>query len=148
MSLIMKTTSCLLLLILAITCTVTGRDRQYRKFLDQHYKYGMRTRDCNKKMNVTNELYNANKCKPLNSIITKPNWREIKAVCDGAGRSFHMAGIRNLRESLHRFEVVTCEYTGESGKAPCKYEGTKEWRYIVIACNEKKLPVHYQFDHN
>ncbi|KAJ8246870.1 hypothetical protein GJAV_G00256270 [Gymnothorax javanicus] len=90
LSTIMKTTSSVLFLILAITCTVNS---QYQKFMNQHYAHGMTVRDCNRRMTSINTNYNGNNCKPVNTFITGPNKAAVRSVCRQAGRPYFMPGF-------------------------------------------------------
>ncbi|XP_033024217.1 angiogenin-like [Lacerta agilis] len=112
----------------------------YKKFLTQHYD--------NPKSSVGKEYCDAMmrkrgldkpECKEVNTFIhgTKNN---IKAVCTASGGKDYGDG---LRISLHPFTVTTCKHRGGSTDPPCRYSDNRSPRYIVIACNEKGEPVHF-----
>ncbi|KAJ8246872.1 hypothetical protein GJAV_G00256300, partial [Gymnothorax javanicus] len=144
---IMKTIFSLLILVLAITCTVTAEDPQYKKFLDQHYKNGMASKMCNSKMSFINKKYYSNRCKEVNSVINAASTNPIKDVCDKAGEPYSMPDGRVLRRSLNQLRVVTCKRKGKTDQPPCDYTGHDSMRNIVIDCNRDKLPVHYEEGH-
>uniref|UniRef100_A0A0E9WS31 Ribonuclease A-domain domain-containing protein n=1 Tax=Anguilla anguilla TaxID=7936 RepID=A0A0E9WS31_ANGAN len=136
----MKATFSLLFLILAITCTVIAENKQYQKFMAQHYHFGMTVKDCNNDMNYVNANYNGGECKRFNTFITGQRVDAITAVCHNAGRDFPVKGSTNSYKSTTKFSLIICEYI--KGSNPCNYQAYPKTQLIVIACNSG-LPVHY-----
>ncbi|KAJ8246871.1 hypothetical protein GJAV_G00256290 [Gymnothorax javanicus] len=118
----MKTTFFLALLTLSISWSAIAQT--YYRFLHEHYEQGMRVTDCNWKMKKVNQLFFHNQCKAVNSIIAGPRINDVINVCGRAGRPYPMPHVHNLHESLQRFPVVTCYYTGRTGQPPCSYRAT------------------------
>ncbi|CAK6432445.1 unnamed protein product [Pipistrellus nathusii] len=121
-----------------LTPPALAQDERYRHFLDQHYDpkpHGQNDRYCNTMMRRRGLT---SPCKDINTFIhgTSDN---IKAVCeDENGKPYGT----NFRISKSRFQVTTCKHIGGSPRPPCRYRATREFRYIVIAC-EHGLPVHF-----
>ncbi|XP_053216783.1 angiogenin-like [Podarcis raffonei] len=112
----------------------------YKTFLTQHYD--------NPKSSVGNQYCDVMMkrrgldkpaCKEVNTFIhsTKNN---IKSVCTESGGEDYGNG---LRIALRPVTVTTCKHKGGSTRTPCEYSDNKSSRYIVIACNENKEPVHF-----
>ncbi|MBN3315247.1 ANG4 protein, partial [Atractosteus spatula] len=132
----------LLFLVVVIVVPVLGRcpppanETDYQKFLRQHYnKCGMGTKDC---PSVMSERCLSKPCKAKNSFIINATTKQIQDVCGKGGTP--VGG--DLRQSSSPFQVLTCKNKG-SESPPCKFQGVKSSRYIVIACNAENYPVHF-----
>ena len=110
---------------------------RYIKFLTQHYDAKPTGRDYRYCESMMKKRKLTSPCKEVNTFIhdTKNN---IKAICGENGRPY---GV-DFRISNSRFQVTTCTHKGGSPRPPCQYNAFKDFRYIVIAC-EDGWPVHF-----
>uniref|UniRef100_A0A8D0BQB9 Ribonuclease A-domain domain-containing protein n=1 Tax=Salvator merianae TaxID=96440 RepID=A0A8D0BQB9_SALMN len=112
----------------------------YQKFLRQHYdnpKSNVGRNYCNAMMQ-RRELTKPT-CKDVNSFIHEKK-QDILDVCTDKGGKAYKDG---LRVSLKPFSVTTCKHKGGSTRPPCEYKENKSERYIVIRCNNRNEPVHF-----
>ncbi|EDL33995.1 angiogenin, ribonuclease A family, member 5 precursor [Mus musculus] len=117
--------------------TLAQDNYRYKNFLNQHYDAKPTGRDYRYCESMMKKRKLTSPCKEVNTFIhdTKNN---IKAICGENGRPY---GV-NLRISNSRFQITTCKHKGGSPKPPCQYKAFKDFRYIVIAC-EDGWPVHF-----
>lgn len=117
--------------------TLAQNDARYIKFLTQHYDAnptGRNDRYCDGMMRQRGLT---SPCKDRNTFI-HGNKDSIKAVCGENGNPYK----NNLRISISEFQVTTCSHRGGSPRPPCRYRAFRDFRRIVIAC-ENGLPVHF-----
>ncbi|XP_034991791.2 angiogenin-like [Zootoca vivipara] len=111
----------------------------HQTFLKQHYDYP-KSSVGNKYCDVMMKRRGLDRpCKDVNTFI-HDTMNNIKAVCTESGGKDYGNG---LRIALRPFTVTTCKHKGGSTRPPCKYSDNKSSRYIVIACNQNKEPVHF-----
>nr|CDG32015.1 TPA: ribonuclease A a2 [Mus musculus] len=125
--------------LVVISPTLAKDNYRYIKFLTQHYDAkptGWDHRYCYLCM-MKKRIQETLKCKEANTFIhdTKKN---IKAICGENGGPYGA----NFRISNSPFQITTCNHSGGSPKPPCQYRDFKDFRYIVIAC-EDAWPVHF-----
>ncbi|TDH13518.1 hypothetical protein EPR50_G00033360 [Perca flavescens] len=114
------------------------------KFINQHINEEMNNNDCTKVMNdrgITD--YNGN-CKLMNTFIGAPIGT-VRDICGTGGQKYFnkkKPGVRDLRKSRAPFNIVVCRLK-DATAAPCEYEGAAYNRHIVVACDVKGDPVHF-----
>ncbi|XP_059130448.1 angiogenin [Peromyscus eremicus] len=117
--------------------TLAQNDARYIKFLTQHLDADPKGRDdryCNRMMK---DRGLTSPCKDRNTFI-HGNKKSIRAICGEGGNPYK----DNLRISISKFQVTTCKHTGGSPLPPCQYRASKDFRRIIIAC-ENGWPVHF-----
>ncbi|XP_006998389.1 angiogenin-like [Peromyscus maniculatus bairdii] len=117
--------------------TLAQNDARYIKFLTQHHHAnptGQNDRYCESMMRQRGLT---SPCKDRNTFI-HGNRDNIKAVCGENGNPYE----NNLRISISEFQVTTCRHIGGSPRPPCRYRAFRDFRRIVIAC-ENGFPVHF-----
>ncbi|XP_021010005.1 angiogenin-4 [Mus caroli] len=114
-----------------------AQNEMYETFLKQHYDAKPKGRDHRYCESMMKERKLISPCKEVNTFIhdTKNN---IKAICGEDGSPYG----ENFRISNSPFQITTCRHSGGSPKRPCRYRAFKDFRYIVIAC-EDGWPVHF-----
>ncbi|XP_043934939.1 uncharacterized protein LOC122807980 [Protopterus annectens] len=115
----------------------------YQKFLRQHLDPSVRNGDdtyCNKEIaqrDIRNNKDGKLPCKEKNTFIHATE-KEVKLVCEQ--KPFK----DELRESHLKFHITVCERKTKSEKWPCKYLATDREAHIIIACNKKGEPIHFE----
>ncbi|XP_028729356.1 angiogenin [Peromyscus leucopus] len=117
--------------------TLAQNDARYIKFLKQHYDANPKGRDDRYCGSMMRKRDLTSPCKDRNTFI-HGNKDSIKAVCGENGNPYE----NNLRISISEFQVTTCRHTGGSSGRRCRYRASRDFRRIVIAC-ENGLPVHF-----
>lgn len=123
--------------LVVIPPTLAQDDSRYTKFLTQHYDAKPKGRDDRYCKSMMKRRSLTSPCKDVNTFIhdTKNN---IRAICGNDGSPYG----ENLRMSNNRFQVTTCKHSGGSSRHACRYRAHKDYRYIVIGC-EDGWPVHF-----
>uniref|UniRef100_A0A8C9YW77 Ribonuclease A-domain domain-containing protein n=1 Tax=Sander lucioperca TaxID=283035 RepID=A0A8C9YW77_SANLU len=110
------------------------------KFQNKHINAGMIAGQCDdvmkeKRINKINSL-----CKNKKTfIITIATMKTIRGVCGPGGVNFS----GNLHQSRTTIDVVDCMLTYANVR-PCKYRSVPGNRYIVIACDSRGDPIHFE----
>uniref|UniRef100_A0A8C8TPH5 Ribonuclease pancreatic n=2 Tax=Peromyscus maniculatus bairdii TaxID=230844 RepID=A0A8C8TPH5_PERMB len=118
--------------------TLAQNDARYIKFLTQHYDANPTGRDDRYCDSMMRQRGLNSPCKGRNTFI-HGNKNSIKAVCGENGNPYK----NNLRISISKFQVTTCRLTRVSFGRWCLYRASRDFRRIVIAC-ENGLPVHFE----
>uniref|UniRef100_A0A8C8UFN9 Ribonuclease pancreatic n=2 Tax=Peromyscus maniculatus bairdii TaxID=230844 RepID=A0A8C8UFN9_PERMB len=117
--------------------TLAQNNERYDKFLKQHYDAKPSGRDDRYCNHMMEDRDLTSPCKERNTFIHGKK-KSIRAVCGENGNPYE----NNLRISISEFQVTTCSHIGGSPRPPCRYRASKDFRRIVIAC-ENGLPVHF-----
>nr|2J4T_A Chain A, ANGIOGENIN-4 [Mus musculus]2J4T_B Chain B, ANGIOGENIN-4 [Mus musculus] len=137
----MTMSPCPLLLVFVLGLVVIpptlAQNERYEKFLRQHYDAKPQGRDDRYCESMMKERKLTSPCKDVNTFIhgTKKN---IRAICGKKGSPYG----ENFRISNSPFQITTCTHSRGSPWPPCGYRAFKDFRYIVIAC-EDGWPVHF-----
>ncbi|XP_031167083.1 ribonuclease-like 3 [Sander lucioperca] len=84
---------------------------------------------------------NSKKCKKENTFISA-SYGIVQKICGDEGEPY--PGNQNLRISLKKFRVVNCKCNKNKSLPHCKCRGSDANLRIVISCDNKGNPVHYE----
>ncbi|TRY74113.1 hypothetical protein DNTS_026664 [Danionella cerebrum] len=108
----------------------------YTEFLNRHVKPGMAASECNKVM-TDRKINSFLSCKPINTFI-KAEGSVVAEVCDAKGT--HLAD--NLYKSVDEFDVIDC--VKKKWSISCEYTGEAKKLRVIVICDDKKKPIHFE----
>ncbi|KAG5260499.1 hypothetical protein AALO_G00308900 [Alosa alosa] len=141
---------CLLVLLLCVCGMepVEGvHETRYEKFLRQHVVNAMNIDDCtsiikDRKIYAKDNKSGKDKCKPVNTFILTEE-QQAKAICHDGETTVRRN--KEFKKSTKDFNVVVCHIKDEKKEYPnCEYTPKQEATYILVACDNNKLPVHLE----
>lgn len=123
------------------TCDDPIKNKNFRNFKRRHL--ASKNEQGSDSFCTTKVRQRRKTCQPINSFVFS-NPREVISVCRNAGVQIPNS---NLYKSTNLFRMVDCKKTDPNANPPnCIYtaENTNEQRYIILECNQRKLPIHFE----
>ncbi|KYO25643.1 angiogenin-2-like [Alligator mississippiensis] len=134
----------------ALLLVVSANQQEYERFLLQHVDSNPSGRDdryCNNRMRyMLREDHRVNNrdgpiiCKVTNTFIHE-NTNAIRAVCTDGGIG------EGLRKSQRSFQITPCKASGEKSLQNFRYRATKDFRDIILDCDDQGFLVHLDKTH-
>ncbi|XP_043935595.1 uncharacterized protein LOC122808681 [Protopterus annectens] len=117
-------------------------ETDYKKFLRQHLGPASRqfsNSNCDSEIKKRCILASKNRCKETNTFI-HTTAKKLKSVCN------QPANIKGLHKSDQQFSLTVCNLHSNQMKKPCKYRAVHRHSRIIVGCNNKMEPVHFEGD--